>query len=157
VLRFQDAVGLRALLRRPALRVTLLALLTVDLLLIGLHAAHVWAEWQRLDLRVADLRFSLETEGGPSGHWETAKTALCVLALADCGRCAGQPVYAALALAFGIALDLLHAAIGGLRRAVDRGIGTVEDGGELLLLSFAAAFAVGLSRRLAGSAALRCG
>jgi hypothetical protein len=68
------------------------------------------------------------------GHWPAAAVAAALLA--------------ALA-AVGVGLDLLHAAVGGLRRAVDRGFGFMEDGGELLILSLAAAYAIGLRRHLA--------
>ena len=51
--------------------------------------------------------------------------------------------------AVGVGLDLVHAALGGIRRALDRLFGTAEDGGELLLLSLACAFAVALRQQLA--------
>lgn len=68
------------------------------------------------------------------GHWPAAAVAVALLA--------------ALA-AIGVGLDLLHAAVGGLRRAIDRGFGFMEDGGELLTLSLAAAYAIGLRRHVA--------
>jgi hypothetical protein len=67
----------------------------------------------------------------------------------DRGHWAAGAVGVALLLALaavGIGLDLVHAALGGLRRLMDRGLGTLEDGGELLVLSVTAAYAVGLSR-----------
>lgn len=230
--RFSDDVGLRPLLRGAAFRRLLLGLLAVDLVFIGLHVAHVWSEWQAATGGlVADRGFSLEQEGGAGEAWEAVKTVLCVAGLMLVARRTAQPVYAAVAFGFtlalldnvfelhesggawlaeglqaaawafeaapqalgelavfaleglligaalligfrrsarghwpaaavavamlgllaalGVGLDLLHAALGGLRRAMDRGLGFIEDGGELLTLSFAAAFALALSRRLA--------
>jgi hypothetical protein len=109
VLRYEDAIGLGALLRMPVLYGTLGLLLALDLLFLGLHATHVVAEWQGGG-RFADRRWSVETEGGAAELWEVGKTGLCVAALADAARRAGQPVYAALAFGFGLALvDTLFA------------------------------------------------
>ncbi len=52
---------------------------------------------------------------------------------------------------FGIGVDLLHAALSGSRR-LDRLFGFIEDGGELVILSLAAALAIALRARLAGGA-----
>lgn len=50
---------------------------------------------------------------------------------------------------FGIGVDLLHAVVAWGRWSVNVLVGTIEDGGELVLLSFAAAYALGLGRQVA--------
>ena len=221
------AVG--RLVRTVPFRRVLAFVLLVDAAFVVLHVAHVWTEWRELGGLLADERFSIENEGGPSEVWEGAMTALCVFFLANAWRRTGAPVYGALTAAFvvlgadnllalhehwgvwarplfagtaamfeagpqafgelsfyavaglgilgvlfagfrasapahrrmglifvallaalgavGVGLDLVHAALGGIRRALDRLFGTAEDGGELLLLSLACAFAVALRQQ----------
>lgn len=225
----------RAALLRPALHsrvmvVTLGALVAIDVVFLGLHLAHVAAEW-RGGGALAGRAFSIETEGGASEIYEFAKASICVGGLWLCAVRTAQPVYAALSGAFGlalldnalmlhertggllapalvsatawfqaapqalgelcffavaggailvllaigfrrslrphrragaafvmllmmlggfgVALDMFHAMVGGQRRAVDRIFGAIEDGGELMVLSVAAALAVALQARLA--------
>jgi hypothetical protein len=45
---------------------------------------------------------------------------------------------------FAVAVDLLHAAVAGRRRAFDRFFGLVEDGGEMVVLSLSCALAITL-------------
>ena len=221
----ESRLGLRALVRSRGTLGVLLAMLAVDAGFLGLHAAHVLAEW-RGAVPPGGASFSIEMEGGPSEIYEAAKAGSCVVALVICARRAAAPLYAALAAAFALAmadnvlglhessgealapalaaagalfeaapqalgelaffsmagmsilavlragfrhsrgvhrrlgiafllllaalgafavgLDLLHAAVGGERRAVDRLFGAVEDGGELVVLSLAAALSTGL-------------
>ncbi|MGG5807806.1 hypothetical protein [Falsiroseomonas sp. CW058] len=222
--------ALGPVLASRAMAWTLGGLLALDLVFLGLHVAHVAAEW-RGQGPFAGRAFSIEAEGGHAESYEALKTAACVVALGLCARRSGAPVYGALAFVFaaaladnalmlheragsllapalmpaaglfqaapqafgelgffavlgglallllaagfrrsaaphrragagfvvllallagfGVALDLLHAALGGQRRAFDRVLGTVEDGGELVVLSAACALAVALARRLA--------
>jgi hypothetical protein len=218
-------LGLRSLLRSRATVVGLLAMVSVDLGFLAVHAAHVLAEW-RGEVLPGQAIFSVETEGGPSEVYESVKAMCCVIALAVCAWRAAAPVYTALAAAFAFALadnmlglheawgealapglagaarlfesapqalgelsffllaavailatlrsgfrrsrgvhrrlgaafllllvalgafavglDLLHAALGGGRRAVDRLFGAAEDGRELVVLSLAASLSTGL-------------
>lgn len=219
-----------AMLREPAARRVLGALLLGDLVLLGMHTLQIVAQWRHAPLGDAIGVFRLETETGPGEIWEAAKTLICVVALGDAARRSRQPVHLALAFAFlvvlldnllklheaigaalaravagvggvpaaalaplgelaaflgegsvigaalvlgfaasdrrhwraagvavllllalavfGVGVDLLHALVKRQRWAVEIALGTLEDGGEMLLLSPAAAYAIGLARRL---------
>jgi hypothetical protein len=47
---------------------------------------------------------------------------------------------------FSVGVDLLHALVKPRRWAAEVALGTLEDGGEMLVLTLAAAYAVGLAR-----------
>ena len=103
------AVGLAAevgpvLRTRPAL-VALGLLLALDAGFLLVHAAHLLATHYGVEGSVvSDARFSLEWDGGYAERFEYGKTAACVLALGGCWALTRQPVYAALAAVFGLAL-----------------------------------------------------
>lgn len=94
---------LRAMLHSRLLLVLLAGLLVVDAVFLAAHSGQVIAEWQGR-IGAGEARFSIEAEGGASELYEGVKAGICVWALAMASRQVGQPVYAALAAAFALAL-----------------------------------------------------
>jgi hypothetical protein len=121
-----------------------------------------WGDWASpLFARAAAMFEAAPQAFGELSFYVLAGSAILLLLAASFRRsgAAHRPVillFVALLLslgAVGAGVDLVHAALGGIRRAVDRLFGIAEDGGELLLLSLACAFAVALRQQLAAAEA----
>lgn len=95
---------LSPLLSSRAMVASLALLLLLDLVFFLMHFAHLAALRYGLQSVFQDPRFSIETERGFPEHFEYAKTLLCVLALLGCWTRTRQPIYAAVAFAFGFVL-----------------------------------------------------
>jgi hypothetical protein len=104
--RFVGLVWVAAwpLLRSRTMLATLGSLLVVDAVLLYLHVVGEMTRFGWIDSAFADHAFSLEVEGGYAESFEYAKLAACAVALAGCWSRSRQPIYAALAVVFGIAL-----------------------------------------------------
>jgi hypothetical protein len=126
---------LRALIRSRLLLGVLALLLLVDAGFLAAHAGQVIAEWRGL-IAPGAARFSIEAEGGPSEIYEGAKAGVCVLALVIVAWRESQPVYAALAAAFALALAdnalALHERWGAaVAQLLPLGRGAAQAGGEI--------------------------
>lgn len=80
---------------------SLALLLLLDLIFFLMHFAHLAAVRYGLQSVFQDPRFSIEMERGFSERFEYAKTLICVFALLGCWTQTRQPIYAAVAFAFG--------------------------------------------------------
>lgn len=95
---------LLSVLSSRAIITSLVLLLLLDFVFIIMHIAHLSALRYGLQSVFQDVRFSIEIDRGYSEQFEYAKTLICVLALLGCWTRTRQPIYAAVAFAFGFVL-----------------------------------------------------